>query len=175
MTIDDWSRDLVTRTGFKFHVRPARSEDEANLAEFFTHVTPEDLRFRFLTTVKEVSHDRLVEMTQVDHLQTESFVAFADGGKSIIATAMLACDSALDRGEVAISIRHEDKHKGVGWELLSHIAQYAEAKGVRTIESLENRQNHQAIELEREHGFEAEPYPDDATLVILRKKIGSGG
>lgn len=87
---------------------------------------------------------------------------------------MLACDAALDRGEVAISIRDQDEHKEVGWELLSHIARIAEAKGLTSIESLENRQNRQAIELEREHGFESEACPDDATLVILRKKIGSG-
>lgn len=27
----DWSRDFVTRTGFRFHVRPARPSDEAAL------------------------------------------------------------------------------------------------------------------------------------------------
>ena len=94
MKTDDWSRDLRTRTGLTFHVRPVRAEDEAALAEFFRHVTPEDLRFRFLGGMKEVSHDRLVAMTQVDHHKTENFLAFADSGKSIIATAMLACDDA---------------------------------------------------------------------------------
>jgi len=37
---------LTTRTGFRFEVRSARPEDEPVLAEFFTHVTPDDLRFR---------------------------------------------------------------------------------------------------------------------------------
>ena len=55
MTRNDWSRDLTTRTGLTFHVRPVHPDDEAALAEFFRHVTPEDLRFRFLAGVKEVS------------------------------------------------------------------------------------------------------------------------
>ncbi|WQB99075.1 hypothetical protein U0R22_003245 [Mesorhizobium huakuii] len=47
------SDTLTTHTGFRFEVRRARPEDEPTLAEFFTHVTPEDLRFRFLGAVKE--------------------------------------------------------------------------------------------------------------------------
>ncbi len=171
MKTDDWSRDLTTRAGLVFHVRPARPDDEAALAEFFEHVTPEDLRFRFLAGVREVGHDRLVAMTQVDHRQTENFLAFAEDGKSIIASAMLACDAALDKGEVAISVHADYKHKGLGWELLRHIARYAEAKGVKTLESIESRQNHEAIELEREQGFVAESYPDDPTLMLIRKEL----
>ena len=167
----DLDQVLSTRTGLRLHVRPARPADEAGLAAFFTHVTPEDLRFRFLTTVKEVGHDRLAAMTDVDHRQTETFIAFADDGKTIIATGMLACDAALEKGEVAISIRGEDKHKGVGWELLKHICRFAESKGVKTVESLEDRQNHEAIEIEREQGFEVEECPDDVRLVVLRKRL----
>jgi len=110
-------------------------------------------------------------MTQVDHLLTENFLAFAEDRKTIVATAMLACDDALEKGEVAISVRGEDKHKGVGWELLRLISRHAEAKGVKSLESLESRQNHAAIELEREQGFVAESYPDDATLVLIRKQL----
>lgn len=171
MKPDDWSRDLTTRTGLLLHVRPARPEDEAALAEFFRHVTPEDLRFRFLAGVREVSHERLMAMISVDHRQTENFLAFTEDGKALIATAMLACDTALETGEVAISVRAEYKHKGVGWELLRHISRYAEAKGVKTIQSLESRQNYEAIELEHEQGFVTESYPDDATLVLIRKKL----
>lgn len=168
---DDWSTDLVSHTGLVLHVRPVRPDDEAALAEFFTHVTPEDLRFRFLGGVKEVSHERLVAMTHVDHRLTENFLACVDGGKTIIATAILACDASLDKGEVAISVRADYKHKGVAWELLRHVARYAEAKGVKALESIESRENHEAIELEREQGFVAERYPDDATLLLIRKEF----
>lgn len=172
MTTDDPGRTLATRTGFSFHVRPARPGDEAGLAEFFRHVTPEDLRFRFLTTVREVGHDRLAAMTAIDHRQTENFIAFAEDGKTIVATGMLACDDALEKGEVAISIRSEHKHKGIGWEMLGYICESARARGVKVIESLEDRQNREAIEIEREQGFEVDDCPDDARLVIVRKTLG---
>ena len=168
----DWSAALSTREGFNFHVRSANPADEAALAEFFTHVTPEDLRFRFLTALRQVDHDRLVAMTHVDHKKTENFLAFEPGATTIIATAMLAADEALEKAEVAIAIRSDYKHRGVSWTLLEHVARFAEAKGFKSIESIESRDNHAAIELEREMGFVALPCPGDPTLVIVRATLG---
>ena len=174
MTRETLNHDLVTRTGLVLHVRPVRVGDEKDLAEFFSHVTPQDLRFRFLASMKEVSHERLSDMTHVDHHRTEHFLAFAQDGKSIIATAMVACDAKLERAEVAISVRADDKHKGVAWELLRYVASYAEAKGVKVLESVESRENREAIELEREQGFIAARHPEDPSLVLIRKKLGQG-
>ncbi len=168
---NDWSYDVVTSAGIDMHVRPVRPQDEPALAEFFHHVSPEDLRFRFLAGVRELSHERLAAMTNVDHKRSENFLAFAKDGKAVIATAMLACDDKLERGEVAISVHSDYKHKGVAWELLRHVARFAEAKGVKVLESIENRDNHEAIEIEREQGFVAESFPDDASLVLISKRL----
>lgn len=167
----DWSRELTTRTGFRFSVRPAKPTDEAALAEFFTHVTPDDLRFRFLTGLRKVGHDRLAAMTAIDHHQTENFLALVDSEAEIIATAMLACDAAMKVGEVAIAIRSDYKAKGVSWDLLGHVAAYAKAIGLTTIQSVESRDNHAAIDMEREMGFVAGPYPDDPTLVLVQRHL----
>ncbi|MEW9612863.1 GNAT family N-acetyltransferase [Shinella sp. S4-D37] len=170
---DDLSTALVTHTGLMLHVRTVKPEDEPLLAEFFRHVTPEDLRFRFLGGVREVSHERLLAMTKVDHVATEHFLAFAGGSDAIVAAAMIACDPSMTKAEVAISVRADDRHKGVGWEMLRHAAHYAQSRDVSTLESLESRENHEAIELEREQGFVAVPYPDDPTLVLIRKDLRS--
>jgi GNAT superfamily N-acetyltransferase len=171
MTSENSSHDLVTRTGLVLHVRPVRPGDEKDLAEFFSRVAPEDLRFRFLASMKEVGHDRLSAMTHVDHHQTEHFLAFAQDGKSIVATAMVACDAHFERAEIAISVRADDKHKGVAWELLRYAANHAQAKGVKILEAIESRENHEAIEVEREQGFVAKSHPDDPRLVLIRKTL----
>jgi hypothetical protein len=59
----------------------------------------------------------------------------------------------------------------VAWELLRHVARFAAAKGVEALESIESRENHEAIELEREQGFVATTYEDDSTLVLIRKEL----
>lgn len=167
----DWSGDLVTHTGFTFHVRPARPEDVTALGAFFAKVTPEDLRFRFLTSMKAVDQSYLRAMTSVDHRQTESFLAISPQDGAVIATAMLACDEAMDIGEVAISVSAQHKKRGISWELLNHLTQYAAAKGVKRLQSLENRSNGSAIKLEQEFGFASTPYADDSTLVLLQKTL----
>lgn len=165
------SLSVTSRSGFTFHVRPVMPEDEAALAEFFAHVTADDLRFRFLTGLKTVGTQRLEAMTHVDHRHTENFIALTEDESEIIASAMLACDPEFERGEVAISVRSDFKQHGIGWEMLTHVARHAEAIGVRTLESIEMRDNHSAIELERDMGFTATPFPGDASLLLLQRKL----
>ncbi len=174
MTAFNPNRQIVTRSGFQFDVRPARPDDQPALAEFFTHVTPEDMRFRFLTGLREVGRDRLAAMTNVDHHQTENFLGFVNQEAVIIATAMLACDADMKRGEVAISIRNDYKNEGVSWELMKHVSNYAASIGLETLESIENRDNHAAINLEREMGWTATSYPGDATLMLVQRQLGQG-
>ena len=166
-----WSAELTTRSGFHFYLRPARPDDEAALAEFFGRVSAEDLRFRFLTAVRTVSHDVLVNMTNVDHDRTESFLAF-DGG-TLIASAMLVADSELARAEIAIAVHADFKGRGVGWTLLEYAARYAQAKGITVLESIESSDNGSAVRIEKEMGFSVKPYPGDATLMLLERTLGA--
>lgn len=169
--MDDWNRHLTTRTGFRLHVRPAQPADAGTVAEFFTHVSRDDLRFRFLTGSSMVGARQIAALTEVDHRQTEDFLAFTEDGGTMIATAMLACDAAMERGEVAIAIHKDFKTRGIGWELLAHIARYAEAKGIAVLQSIECRDNHAAIALEREMGFTLQSDPDDVSTVILTRTL----
>ncbi|ARR53351.1 GNAT family N-acetyltransferase [Rhizorhabdus wittichii DC-6] len=166
-----WSADLVTRSGTNIHVRPVVPEDEVLLAELFRHVSPEDLRFRFFSSLRQVDHDHLAMMTQVDYRRTISFVAIAPDG-SAVAVAMLAADADRSRAEVALATRSDWKGKGVSYTLLEHVIRYATAEGIGTIEAVESADHLEAINLERELGFVARPSADDATLRIVRRELG---
>lgn len=168
----DWGTYLTTRIGYRFRVRPADSGDEAGLAAFFTHVTPDDLRFRFLNAVQHVGREQIERLATVDHRQTENFLAFDPEHETLIATAMMAADDALETAEVAIAMRPDFKHRGIGWTLLEHVTRFAYSRGIKTLESIESRDNHQAIELEREMGFTVTPSPGDPTTVIVRAALG---
>lgn len=165
------SVELTTRSGVRLKIRPAAPEDHALLEEFFDAVAPDDLRFRFLTAVKKPAHDVVAPLVQIDHTTTENFLAFGEDGVTLLATAMVAAAPGLERAEVAIAIRADFKHRGLGWTLLDHVAGYAAARGIGTLESIESRDNREAIGLEREMGFTASPYPGDATLVLLQKRL----
>ena len=161
---------LTTWRDFTFEVRPAQPDDEPRLADLFAQLTPDDRRFRFLTGLPRVGHDMLERLIQVDHDRTEDFLAFDDD--VLIASAMIAADPEKERAEVAIAIRPEYKNRGVGWALLGHLARYAREKGIKLIESVECRDNVEAIGIEKEMGFIATAYPGDPTLVLLKKQLG---
>lgn len=162
---------LTTRNGVDFHARPAQPNDEPALAEFFAHVEKDDLRFRFLSGVSTVGHHLLAMMTNVDHDRTENILAFDTDGKTIIASAMLAADEDGKRAEVAMAIREDFKQKGISWTLLEYIVQIARAKGIKILESIEARNHHEAIDMEREMGFKSFAVAGDATLIVLRAEL----
>jgi acetyltransferase len=168
----EWAADLATRSGLKLHVRPVRPDDEPALGEMFSHVSPEDLRFRFLTGIREVGHERLVPMTQVDYRRTINFLAF--DGDLLIASAMLASDPDRIRAELAVTVRADYRGKGVSWTLVEHVMRYAEAEGIQVVESIESSDNHPALALEREAGFTTIPAPDCPTEVTVRRRVGAG-
>lgn len=166
-----WEACVTTRSDVALHIRPVRPDDEAALAEMFAAVSAEDLRFRFLSGVSRVGHDRLVPMTQVDYRRTINFLAFA--GEQLVASAMLASDPDGERAELALAVRADFKGKGVSWTLVDHVMRYARAKGIETVESVESRDNHAAIALEREAGFEIAPHGDCGSEVLVRRRVAA--
>lgn len=162
--------DLITRSGTALHVRPVHDDDEPLIADFFAHVTPAELRFRFLSSVRVPSHECLVALTRIDHDRTENFLAF-DAAGTMVASGMLAADAALERAEVAISVRADAKGRGIAWTLLEHITRHAEARGIKVIESIEARENRAAITLEQEMGFTAHGVEGDASLVRVSRTL----
>ena len=159
-------RSLVTRSGYRFAVRPAQEGDEAALEMFFAHVSPEDLRFRFLAAVSHVPQQTIETMTHLDHRTSENFLA-VDADGTVVASAMLAADDALERAEVALSIHGSYKGRGIGWTLLEYVAAEAKRRGVKKLQCIESRDNHAAIELEREMGFTARGFDGDPGLILV--------
>lgn len=55
--------------------------------------------------------------------------------------------------------------------MLAHISRYAERHNFKSIESLESRENHAAIELERDMEFQVCDDEEDPTVVVLRRDL----
>jgi GNAT superfamily N-acetyltransferase len=158
-----------TRSGIQLLIRPTTQLDEEQLIAFFDRVTDDDRRFRFLAASSHISHEQVKPLIHVDHIRSESFLAFETTGGTLVATGQLACDDALDTAEVAVSVRADYRGRGVGWTMLDLLASEAKRRGVRRVISIESRDNHAAIELEREKGFAPESLDGDPTLIVLSK------
>ncbi|MBH0113181.1 GNAT family N-acetyltransferase [Novosphingobium sp. YJ-S2-02] len=160
---------LPTRSGIEIDVRPATEDDIGLLTAFFDRVSAEDRRFRFLAAAAHVSADQLAPLVKADHFRTESWLGFNKETSELVASGLLACDGPMETGEIAISVSASHRGKGVGWAMLDFLGTQARERGCRKVIAIESRDNHAAIELEREKGFKPEPFEGDPTLVILSK------
>ena len=164
-------RAFATRDGTRHEVRAAFAEDEALLEAFFENVSAEDRRFRFLAASRHVGHDQLYPLTHCDHWRTESFLAFDQESVVLVASAILAFDAGMETGEIAVSIRKDWRGRGIGWAMLDLLGEEARKRGLQRVISIEDRDNHAAIDLERERGFVPHGIDGDPHLVLLEKRF----
>ena len=162
---------LATRSGVALDVRATTEADEAVLTAFFDMVSDEDRRFRFFTAGAHVSHEQLDPFIHADHIRSESFLAFDAATGELVASGLLACDAQRDTAELAVSIRHDYRGKGLGWVVLGFLSDAAQAMGVKQVIAIESRDNHAAIELERESGFVPQAMEGDPSTIILTKRF----
>jgi acetyltransferase len=165
----EWSGYLETNSGLRCYVRPVRADDEDRLAEFFSQVSKEDLRFRFHSGLTKVGHDRLAAMTRVDYRRTISFLAFDEKRETVLAAAMLAADPDRTRAEVALATRADMKGRGLSYALFEHVLRFAKAERINSIEAIECADHEIALRMERELGFTITSDPDDPTIKTARR------
>ncbi len=162
---------LETRAGIALDLRPVTIDDGPLLSDLFGRLTPEDLRFRFLTGLNVVQPHVIASMLEVDHRRAEHLLAFDHATGTLAGSVMIVADPDLHDAEVAIVVAREYRGKGIGWTLLRHAADLARQRGLRTLRSIESRANHDAIEVERALGFTAQGYDHDPALVVLEADL----
>ena len=161
------STSIVTRDGVELGLRPVTADDAALLDRFFDGLTPDDMRFRFLSAQPHLSSAQLAAMIDVDHRHREHLLAFDNSSNELVASLLIAADDTFEVAEVAIAITPADKGRGVGWSLLNHAVDLAKKRGVKRLRSIESRANREALDVERTLGFTSSDYEGDATLALL--------
>ena len=67
-----------TANGETLTIRPIRPEDAAAHGEFFRRLSPEDVRYRFFSAMRELSPEQIARLTQIDYEREMAFVAVND-------------------------------------------------------------------------------------------------
>ena len=65
----------VLPDGTRVLMRPLDPADAALYPDFVAHLTSEDLRLRFFSAIKELSDDRISELTHLDYARAMAFIA----------------------------------------------------------------------------------------------------
>jgi acetyltransferase len=171
---DQWERWIETAEGERILIRPIRPVDEHLYADFVAKLSPEDIRFRFLTPRKEFSHKFIARFTQIDYARAMAFVALDKAQKELLGISRLAADPDYTHGEYAIIVRSDLKGSGIGWALMQHLIRYAEKEGLRELVGDVLAGNERMLEMCRALGFETAADAEDASIRKVRLKLPAG-
>lgn len=159
-----WEETVTTR-GLTVLIRPIRPTDAELYPDFLARVSPEDMRLRFLTPMRTISHELLVRLTQLDYDRDIAFVALEQPSGALAGIVRYSADPDLVNAEYGILVRSDLKRHGLGRALMQHLIDYARAEGVRHIEGIVLRENEPMLTLCKTLGFDVVEDPVEPMLL----------
>jgi acetyltransferase len=170
----EWERHLVIGESWRIFVRPMRPEDEDTVREFLTHVTMDDLRLRFFAPVKDFGHAFVARLTQLDYARAMAFAAFDEDTREFLGGVRLHADANYESGEYAVLLRSDLKGRGLGWQLMQMIIEYAKSEGIRRIEGQVLAENTVMLQMCRDLGFSVALEPGGGDIMKVVLELGNG-
>ncbi len=113
-----------------FSIRPIAPDDKPALAAFFSHLSEESRRRRFLGPKPKLSARELAFLTEVDQCRHVALVAVDDAGAIIGVGRYATWHDSPDRAEMAFAVVDEWQGRGLGTELGNRLVARARASGL---------------------------------------------
>ena len=165
----EWEKLIGLPTLGPVLLRPIRPEDEHLYKAFFDKVDPNDSRLRFFQPVRNLTHDFLARLTQVDYAREIAFVALSDMNE-LLGVSRFATDPDYEQAEFGILVRSDIKGRGLGSALMRHLIAYARAEGLKELAGYVLAANTGMLALATELGFTTRWADDDPAIryVVLQ-------
>jgi acetyltransferase len=157
------------RDGVALRVRPLRPEDEPLLLDLSAHMSREDLRLRFFTPVRGLTHAVAARLSQLDYDRELGLLAELD--RVALGVAHFFADPDKLRAEYAIAVRSDWKGRGLGYLLMRRLIDIAEQRGIGELVGEVLRENEPMLQMCRELDFTIAPEPADPTIMQVRKSL----
>jgi len=134
--------------------RPLLPEDAALYPEFIASVTQDDLRLRFFAAIKQLSEQRIAELTHVDFARAMAFIAIDETDGKMLGVVRLHLDDDRQGGEYAVMVRSGLKGHGLGWMLMQRMIDYARTIGLKNVHGQVLSENTTMLRMCAELGFD---------------------
>jgi acetyltransferase len=173
LAIAPYPQDLESteelRDGTALRVRPLCPEDEPLLLGLAAHMSAEDLRLRFFTPVRGLTHTVAARLSQLDYDREMALLAECEG--IALGVAHFFADPDRLRAEYAIAVRSDWKGRGVGFLLMTRLIAIARQWGICELVGEVMRENEPMLQMCRELGFVITPDLSNPPLVLVRKRL----
>src|SRR5690606_37514026 len=126
-----WHERQRLPNGREVLIRPIRPEDADPLRASFSLLQPEEVRQRFLQSMKSLPEDMLERLTRVNPKTEFALVAaepLPPGEALVGAVARVTADPEGEQGEFAILVSHYVAGQGLGRYLMTRLVKWARAR-----------------------------------------------
>jgi acyl-CoA hydrolase/RimJ/RimL family protein N-acetyltransferase len=129
---EDLETYRTTTGGMEILLRPVRFSDEPLLKDFFYSLSDQSIYRRFISTRKDMPHERLQEFVVIDYMQEMVILAVIEQEERsiVIGVGQYGIDEASHTAEVALVVRDDYQNQGVGTSLLTYLTYLAKRKGL---------------------------------------------
>jgi acetyltransferase len=156
--------------GETFTIRPIRPEDAEAHAAMFARLTPEDVRFRFFSAIRELSPERIARMTQVDYDREMAFIAVRANGDTVGVSRLVR--EGDTEGEFAILVQPDVKGRWLALRLVERLFEWGEQHGLTCITGQVLVDNAPMLSFVRKLGFTLHRTPDEPDVMEARRSLG---
>ncbi len=165
--IEQWA----LRDGRPVTLRPVRPEDEPLLWKLLKALSPQSIRFGFFGALKQIEHEDLVRLTNIDYRREMAIVAelVEKGKRKIIGMARLLVGPDGKSAEISVLVGDPWQGLGLGTKLVDKMIGIAEDKKLASIWGLISAENERMIHICRKMEFtiqSVDPSLVKATLVL---------
>ncbi len=113
-------------------LRPVRISDEPLLKDFFYALSDQSIYQRFISSRKDMPHERLQEFVVIDYTSEMVILAVmtVDEREIVAGVGQYGIDAQTHTAEVALVVRDDVQKRGVGTELLNYLTLLARKEGL---------------------------------------------
>jgi acetyltransferase len=169
--LDALTHHDVLADGTRVLMRPLRPADAALYPDFIAHVTPDDARLRFFVAIKELSDERISELTHLDYTRAMAFIAIDETAGKMLGVVRLHLDDDRTGGEYAVIVRSELKGRGLGWLLMQRMIEYARVIGLKRVHGQVLAENTTMLRMCAELGFHIVDDPSSKSVKVVTLRL----
>jgi len=148
----------TTHTGLTVLLRPVRISDEGLLKDFFYSLSAQSMYRRFISTRKDMPHERLQDFVVIDYTKQVTLLAVQREGdkETVLGVGEYSIAEGTRAADVAFTVRDDQQGLGIGTELLNYLILLAKRQGLLGFTAEVIVDNHPMLSLFEKAGFDIE-------------------
>lgn len=146
----------TTWKGLQLLLRPVKISDEPLVKDFFYSLSDQSLYRRFISTRRDMPHERLQEFVVIDYTQEMVILATVgeEENEEVVGIGQYGIGQDVHSAEVAFAVRDKNQRMGIGTELLDYLIYLGKRNGLLAFDAEVLYENKPMMTIFEKAGFQ---------------------